>query len=340
MYMSLYNIENIENFEPKMDPILEPSLSRFTLFPIQYEAIWKMVKQAQSCVWFAEELDLSNDMKDWNSLNENEQHFIKYVLAFFAASDGIVNENLHMNFASEVQISEARAFYAFQEMIESVHNETYSLLIDSYIKDSVEKNKLFNAIETIPIIRRKADWAMKWFTRERSFAERLVAFACVEGIHFSGSFCAIFWLKKRGLMPGLCTSNSFISRDEGLHRDFAILLHKTLQKENQVSESRIHEIVREAVDIECEFISEALPVSLIGMNVNSMVTYIKFVGDHLLSSLWVSKLYHVTNPFDFMDMISMGAVKTNFFESRVSEYSHSKVGTKPEDNMFNLNEDF
>lgn len=323
----------------KNDPILESNPNRFVLFPIQYHEIWDFYKKAEACFWTAEEADLSDDMKDWERLTKDEKHFISHVLAFFAASDGIVNENLQMNFSNEVQIPEARCFYTFQMMIESIHSESYSLLIDTYIKDKDEKTRLLRSIETVPIIKKKAEWMFKWFNREQSFQNRLCAFACVEGIFFSGSFCAIFWLKKRGLLPGLSFLNELISRDEGLHRDFACLLHKTLQPENQASEQTIHDIVKEAVEIEKEFVCDALPVSLIGMNSKLMCQYIEFVADHLLMTLGMNKIYHSTNPFDFMDLISFEG-KTNFFDRKVSEYAKSGVGVKPEDMVFSLDEDF
>lgn len=297
-----------------------------------------MYKKAESSFWTAEELDLAHDAKDWERLTANEKHFVTRVLAFFAASDGIVNENLAMNFSSEVQIPEARCFYGFQIAIENIHSEVYSLLIDTYIKDEAEKAVLFNAIETIPAVMEKAHWALKWTKKEHAtFAERLVAFAAVEGIFFSGSFCAIFWLKKRGLMPGLATSNEFISRDEGLHCDFACLLYSML--EHPLPAKRVHEIIGTAVAIEKKFVTDALPVSLIGMNADSMSTYIEFCADRLLGALGVPKLYHAVNPFDWMDMISLGG-KTNFFEKRVSEYAKASVGAVPEGAAFSLDEDF
>lgn len=302
------------------EPLLVENPNRFVLFPIQYSAMWDMYKKAQASFWTADEVDLAHDFNDWNSvLTDNERHFIKYVLAFFAASDGIVNENLIINFCAEVQAPEARAFYGFQQAIENVHSEVYSLLIDAYVKDAQEKAALFNALETIPCVRRKAEWALKYADKgTASFAERLVAFACVEGIFFSGSFCAIFWLKKRGLMPGLCFSNELISRDEGLHCNFACALFNTLV--NRLPEERVHEIVRDAVEIEIEFIRDALPVELIGMNSKTMTEYIKFCADRLCLSLQVSKTYAATNPFDWMELISIDG-KTNFFEKRVGEYS-------------------
>jgi len=306
-----------------IEPMLQENLDRFVLFPIEQDEVWAMYKQHAASFWTAEEIDLAEDMKDWEQLNKDEQHFLKHVLAFFAASDGIVNENLVVNFANEVCWAEARAFYGFQIMMENIHAETYSLLIDTYIKDSNEKNHLFKALETVPSVKRKGDWAMRWLSRKRgSFAERLVAFAAVEGIFFSGSFCAIFWLKKRGLMPGLTFSNELISRDEGLHCDFACLLHSKLER--PTPENIIHRIIAEAVEIEIEFVTSALPVNLIGMNEDLMKQYIQFVADRLLVSLGASKLYDVANPFPWMEMISMQG-KTNFFEKRVGEYQKSGV---------------
>jgi ribonucleoside-diphosphate reductase beta chain len=279
---------------------------------------------------------LAEDLTDWDNLTGDERHFLKHVLAFFAASDGIVNENLAQNFASEVQWAEARAFYGFQIMMENIHSETYSLLIDTYIKDEKEKTYLFNAIETVPAVTKKAQWALKWTNPESaSFGERLIAFAAVEGIHFSGSFCALYWLKKRGIMKGLTFSNELIARDEGLHRDFAVMLHNKLV--HKVPEENIHRIISEAVDIEKDFVTTALPVSLIGMNANQMCQYIEFVADHLLSSLGCDRLYNSTNPFPWMEMISMQG-KTNFFERRVGEYQ--KAGVLSSDNTFSLNTDF
>jgi ribonucleoside-diphosphate reductase beta chain len=282
-----------------------------------------MYKKAEASFWTAEEIDLSHDMKDWERMNDNERHFVKHVLAFFAASDGIVNENLAVNFIREVQIAEARCFYGFQIMIENIHSETYSLLIDTYIKDPVEKDKLFKAMETVPCVQRKAEWALRWINKKNSsFAERLVAFAAVEGIFFSGSFCSIFWLKKRGLMPGLSFSNELISRDEGLHCDFACLLYNKL--ENKLTTERVHEIIGDAVAIEKEFVSDALPVDLIGMNSKMMCQYIEFVADRLLVALGYHRLFNATNPFDFMELISLQG-KTNFFEKRVGEYQKAGV---------------
>ena len=306
-----------EEFIEEAEPILLPTMNRFTIFPIEYEHLWSLYKKAQMSNWTAEEVDVSSDMEDWKSLSENEQHFIKYILAFFAGSDGIVFENINNNFADEVQITEARSFYAYQCHNEMVHGETYSKLIDKYIRDSTEKKRLFEAITLIDPIKKKAEWAMKWFDTSRPFAERLLAFACVEGIFFSGSFCAIFWLKKRGLMPGLCFSNELISRDEGLHLEFAIELFKMLK--NKPSQDIVYEIVREAVEIEKSFIIEALPCSLIGMNSDKMSDYIEYVSDRMLKQAGFNKIWNTQNPFDFMENISLDG-KTNFFEKRVGDY--------------------
>jgi ribonucleoside-diphosphate reductase beta chain len=319
-----------------MEPLLAENPNRFVLFPIQNPQVWEFYKKAEASFWTAEEIDLSQDQKDWNGLNQNEQHFIKHVLAFFAASDGIVNENLAINFMQEVQMPEARCFYGFQIMMENIHSETYSLLIDTYIKDPKEKDYLFNALDTVPAVQRKGQWALTWINSE-NFAERLIAFAAVEGIFFSGSFCSIFWLKKRGLMPGLTFSNELISRDEGLHCDFACLLYSYL--ENKLPEERVQAIIRDAVAIEQEFVTDALPVSLIGMNAKSMSQYIEFVADRLLVSLGCGKIYNATNPFDFMEMISVQG-KTNFFEKRVAEYQKAGVMTERADNVFSMDEDF
>jgi ribonucleoside-diphosphate reductase beta chain len=320
-----------------MEPLLQENNNRFVLFPIQHSEIWRMYKQAVASFWTAEEIDLAQDLKDWDGLSGDERHFVKHVLAFFAASDGIVNENLAERFLSEVQVPEARCFYGFQIAIENIHSETYSLLIDTYIKDGTEKSHLFNALETVPCVRKKADWAMRWINSESSFGERLVAFAAVEGIFFSGSFCSIFWLKKRGLMPGLTFSNELISRDEGLHCDFACLLYSMLN--NKMEEYRIREIITEAVAIEKEFILDALPVSLIGMNAKLMSEYIEFVADRLLVTLGYSKAYGTANPFPWMDLISLQG-KTNFFEKRVAEYQKAGVMGKKEEQVFTLDEDF
>ena len=306
-----------------IEPMLQETPNRFVLFPIEHTDIWEMYKLHAAAFWTAEEIDLAEDAKDWKKLNDNERHFLKHVLAFFAASDGIVNENLVTNFADEVQWAEARCFYGFQIMMENIHAETYSLLIDTHITDPIEKDHLFNALETVPSVKKKGNWALKWLSRKKgTFAQRLVAFAAVEGIFFSGSFCAIFWLKKRGLMPGLTFSNELISRDEGLHCDFACLLHNQLNR--GAGENIIHRIISEAVEIETEFVTSALPVELIGMNAGLMRQYIEFVADRLLVSLGASKLYDVSNPFPWMEMISMQG-KTNFFEKRVGEYQKSGV---------------
>lgn len=304
-------------------------MKRFVLFPIQDHAAWDFYKKAEACFWTAEEVDLSQDIGDWEKLSDNERHFIKHVLAFFAASDGIVLENLAARFLVEVQEAEARTFYGFQIMIEGVHAEMYSLLIDTYVRDTAEKNLLFNAIENFTAVKAKADWAIKWISSERSFAERLVAFAAVEGIFFSGSFCSIFWLKKRGLMPGLTFSNELISRDEGLHCDFACLLYLRERKE-EGSSSRVYEIIRSATEIELQFVRESLPVELIGMNADLMSQYIQFIADRLLIALGHEKIYGSRNPFDWMEMISMQG-KTNFFERRVGEYRKSRVIRKRDD---------
>ncbi|KAF5364250.1 hypothetical protein D9756_000735 [Leucocoprinus leucothites] len=328
------------------EPLLKESRRRFVLFPIQYPEIWQMYKKAEASFWTAEEMDLSKDLHDWtNRMNDNERHFISHVLAFFAASDGIVNENLVERFSNEVQAAEARCFYGFQIMMENIHSETYSLLIDTYIKDPAQREYLFDAIETIPCIKRKADWALKWISDKRStFAERLVAFAAVEGIFFSGSFASIFWMKKRGLMPGLAFSNELISRDEGMHTDFACLLFSHLKRRPHPEVVKI--IITEAVKIEQEFLTDALPVKLIGMNAELMCQYIEFVADRLLVSLGNDKVYNSTNPFDFMDMISLQG-KTNFFEKRVSDYQKANVNhttsnepAQPSTKTFTIDEDF
>ena len=319
-----------------IEPLLTPDDKRFVMFPIQDEQIWSMYKKQIDCFWRAEEIDLTKDLAHWDALAVDEKYFISMVLAFFAASDGIVLENLAMRFMADVQLSEARAFYGFQIAMENIHSETYSLLIETYIKDAVEKDRLFNAVEHIPCIQKKASWAQKWIHDNRSsFATRLVAFACVEGIFFSGAFCSIFWLKKRGLLPGLTFSNELISRDEALHTEFAILLYGKLLK--KMNRARIHEIIKEAVDIEIEFICEALPCKLIGMNSKMMSQYIQFVADRLSVQLGYDKIYNVTNPFDFMELISMEQ-KTNFFESRVSDYA---LANKTMDaDVFDFNTDF
>jgi len=312
------NFDLEEYFENEWEPILEENPSRFTVFPLRYPKLWELYKKAQMSNWTAEEVDLGKDMDDWNTMSKDEQHFVKYILAFFAASDGIVFENLSVNFAKEVQLSEARSFYAYQEHNEMVHGETYSLLIEKYITDRTEKDETFRAIETIPCIKKKADWALNWFDREVPFRERLVAFACVEGIFFSGSFCAIFWLKKRGLMPGLSFSNELISRDEAMHQEFAVALYELLQ--HKPSETAVKTIVGSAVAIEKEFIIDALPCRLIGMDAQKMSEYIEFVADRLLKQLGFQPIWNAVNPFDFMENISLDG-KTNFFEKRVGDYA-------------------
>ncbi|MBB1149301.1 MULTISPECIES: ribonucleotide-diphosphate reductase subunit beta [unclassified Myroides] len=322
-----------------IEPILQENNDRFVIFPIEHDDIWDFYKKAEASFWTAEEVDLSSDLSDWqHQLNEDERFFISRVLAFFAASDGIVNENLAINFIQEVQYAEARCFYGFQIMIENIHSEMYSLLLDTYIKDPKEKDYLLHAIDTIDCVQKKAHWALQWIESD-NFAERLIAFAAVEGIFFSGSFCSIFWLKKRGLMPGLTFSNELISRDEGLHCDFACLLYLN-HIQNKLSEDTIHTIIQDAVAIEKEFVTEALPVRLIGMNADLMCQYIEFVADRLLLTLGCSKIWHATNPFDFMELISLQG-KTNFFERRVGEYQ--KTGVLQQDATavaFSLNEDF
>ena len=314
-----------------VEPVLQPNPHRFVLFPIQHDDVWAMYKKAESSFWTAEEVDLSQDIKQFEALSDDEKHFLTHVLAFFAASDGIVNENLVMNFSNEVQIPEARFFYLFQGAIENIHSEVYSLLIDTYVKDRAQKTKLFNAIETIPCVRKKAEWALQWTNNEyASFAERLVAFAAVEGIFFSGSFCAIYWLKKRGLMGGLTFSNELISRDENMHCEFACLMYKNLV--HKLPYDRIIEIISGAVEGEKEFISHSLPVELIGMNSQMMIEYIEFVADVLLVGLGVEKYYNTKNPFPWMNLISLQG-KTNFFEKRVGEYSLAGVGAEEEDGL-------
>jgi ribonucleoside-diphosphate reductase subunit M2 len=318
------------------EPLLAPDDNRFVMFPIKYDDIWKMYKKQIDCFWRAEEIDLTKDITHWDSLNDDERYFISMILAFFAASDGIVLENLASRFMNDVQISEARAFYGFQIAMENIHSESYSLLIESYIKNEEEKHKLFNAIENFPCIKKKSDWAQKWIHDNRSsFATRLVAFACVEGIFFSGAFCSIFWLKKRGLMPGLTFSNELISRDEALHCEFAVLLYSKLVK--KLSKAKIHEIIKEAVEIEIEFICNALPCRLIGMNSDMMTQYIKFVADRLSVQLGYDKIYNVTNSFDFMELISLES-KTSFFERRNDAYALANKSGINE--AFILNEDF
>jgi ribonucleoside-diphosphate reductase subunit M2 len=319
-----------------LEPLLAPDDNRFVMFPIQDQDIWKMYKKQVDCFWRAEEIDLSKDQTHWDALENDERYFISMILAFFAASDGIVLENLAARFMTDVQLSEARAFYGFQIAMENIHNESYSLLIESYIKNTEEKNRLFHAIDNFPCIKKKSDWAQKWMHDNRSsFATRLVAFACVEGIFFSGAFCSIYWLKKRGLMPGLTFSNELISRDEALHTEFAVLLYNKLLK--RMTKARIHEIIKEAVEIETEFICQALPCRLIGMNSQLMTQYIQFVADRLCLQLGYDKIYNVTNPFDFMELISLES-KTNFFEKRVDSYALAEK-TKAVD-VFEFNADF
>ncbi|WBM75304.1 ribonucleotide-diphosphate reductase subunit beta [Saprospira grandis] len=320
-----------------IEPILQENDQRFVLFPIQHDAIWEMRKQALACFWTTDEIDLAADLHDWKELSANEQHFIKHVLAFFAASDGIVNENLVLNFYRDVQLAEARSFYATQIQIEDIHAETYSLLIDTYIQDSAEKNALFNAMQTLPCVQRKAKWAIKWIEEAPSFAHRLIAFAAIEGIFFSGSFCSIYWLKKRGIMPGLTFSNELISRDEGMHCDFACLLYSML--ENPIPSEELRSIITEAVSLEQEFVTDALPVSLIGMNAKLMSQYIEFVADRLLVSLGQPKVYGSSNPFPWMELISLQG-KTNFFEKRVGDYQKAGVMAEREKQTFSLDEDF
>lgn len=321
-----------------VEPLLEENPGRFVLFPIKYHDIWEMYKKQMASFWTADEIDLHQDLSDWEKkLNDSEKHFIKYVLAFFAASDGIVLENLAQQFCTEIQIPEARCFYGFQIAMENIHSETYSLLIDTYIKDRAEKNFLFNAIQNVPVINKKAQWALKWINNSNSFAERIVAFSAVEGIFFSGSFCSIFWLKKRSLMPGLTFSNELISRDEGLHTDFACLIYKYLV--NKLSQEKIYQMIDEAVTIEKEFITEALPVELIGMNSRLMSQYIEFCADRLIYALGYQKVYNVQNPFEWMEMISLQG-KTNFFERRVGEYQKANVMASDEDKVFRLDADF
>ncbi len=319
------------------EKILTDNPGRFVLFPIQHDDIWDWYKKQQACFWTAEEIDLGQDLKDWEKLSADEQYFVKHVLAFFAASDGIVNENLAENFVAEVQYTEAKFFYGFQIMMENIHSETYSLLIDTYIKDNAEKDYLFNAIETMPCVKKKADWALRWIDNG-SFAERIIAFAAVEGIFFSGSFCSIFWLKKRGLMPGLTFSNELISRDEGMHCDFACLLYNE-HIENKLPKETVTKIICDAVDMEKEFVTEALPVRLIGMNADLMVQYIECVADRLLESLGCDKVYGSENPFPFMEMISLQG-KTNFFEKRVGDYQKAGITTGRENQEFTLDADF
>jgi ribonucleoside-diphosphate reductase beta chain len=320
------------------EPILTENPGRFVIFPIQHHDIWKFYKMSEANFWTPEEIDLQQDISDWtNKLNDDERHFIKHVLAFFAASDGIVNENLAEHFVSEVQYTEAKFFYGFQIMMENIHSETYSLLIDTYIKDTTEKDYLFNAIDTLDCVKKKANWALRWITKG-NFQERLIAFAAVEGIFFSGSFCSIFWLKKRGLMPGLSFSNELISRDEGMHCDFACLLYNN-HIVNRLDPQIVKDIIMDAVVIEKDFVSDALPVKLIGMNSDMMCQYIEYVADRLLISLGQPKVYNAENPFQWMELISISG-KTNFFEKRVGDYQKAGVMGNREDQVFSINEDF
>jgi ribonucleotide reductase beta subunit family protein with ferritin-like domain len=319
-----------------IEPLLVADDNRFVMFPIKHNDIWEMYKKQVDCFWRAEEIDLTKDLKDWDILSQDEKHFISMILAFFAASDGIVLENLAIRFMNDVQVSEARAFYGFQIAMENIHSETYSLLIETYIKNSEEKHRLFNAIEHFPSIKKKSDWAQKWIHDNRSsFATRLIAFACVEGIFFSGAFCSIFWIKKRGLLPGLTFSNELISRDEALHCEFAVLLYSKLLK--KMNKTRVHEIIKEAVEIEIEFICEALPCRLIGMNSQMMTQYIQFVADRLCVQLGYEKIYNVTNPCDFMELISLES-KGNMFERKIGEYG--LANKTQNDDTFSLSEDF
>ena len=319
------------------DPLLSEDTKRYVIFPIKRDDVWKMYKKSEANFWTTEELDLSKDLKDFNGLNENERYFIENILAFFAASDGIVNENLVERFCKDVQLLEAKFFYGFQIAMENIHSETYSLLIDTYVKDVAKKHNLFNAIETIPSVQKKADWALKWISdKESTFGTRVIAFAAVEGIFFSGSFCSIFWLKKRGLMPGLCFANELISRDEGLHTEFAVLMYSMLK--DKPSKDVILQIIKEAVELEKEFITESLPCNLIGMNMELMKQYIEYVSDRLLLMLGLDKVYNASNPFPWMELISVQG-KTNFFEKRVGEYSNI-AGSEKEKNVFELDDDF
>ena len=314
-----------------IEPLLTPDNDRFVVLPVKYPDLFDMYKKAVSCFWVAEEVDLANDLNDWNTLNSNEKHFISLILAFFACMDGLINENICMRFCNEVQVSEARLFYGFQMAIEGIHQEVYANLIDTYIQNRDEKMKLFKAIDNYPCVKRKADWVQKYIQSNDSFAERLVAFICVEGIHFSGAFCAIYWFKTKNKLKGLCFSNELISRDEALHTEFGIALYSKLN--NKLSQNKIHTIIKDAVDIEIEFITEALPCKLIGMNSTLMTQYIKFVADRLALQLGNFKIYHVSNPFDFMEMISLEG-KTNFFEKRVGEYA---LANKSNKEVFDLN---
>ena len=335
----LGKIDEIETIEPDfIEPILQENPTRFTLFPIMKPKLFQKYKNHVSVFWTPEEIDLSKDMKDWVKLNPNEQMFIKNVLGFFAGSDGIIQENLVARFMNEIQLAEARQFYSVQLMMEAIHSETYSLLIDTYIDDKDEKSKLFRAIETIPCVKQKAEWAQKWISsKDENFATRLIAFAVVEGIFFSGSFCAIYWIKERGLMPGLTTSNEFIARDEGLHTDFACSLYEEIVK--KLPKTKVHKIIREAVKIEKNFITKSLPCNLVGMNNKLMADYIEFVADRLSMQLGYGKIYSTSNPFDFMERISLEG-KDNFFEKRVTSYAKSGVGKNQEEMSFSLDTDF
>jgi len=322
----------------QIEPLLKENPNRFVLFPIEHNDIWSFYKKSEASFWTAEEIDLHQDISDWeNRLNDDEKHFVKHVLAFFAASDGIVNENLAENMVNEVQYTEAKFFYGFQIMMENIHSETYSLLIDTYIKNNKEKDYLLNAIEHLDCVKKKAEWALEWIDNA-TFAERLIAFAAVEGIFFSGSFCSIFWLKKRGLMPGLSFSNELISRDEGMHCDFACLLYNN-HIQNKLPKETIQKIICDAVEIEKEFVSDAIPVRLIGMNADSMCQYIEFVADRLLVALGNEKVYKAENPFPWMDLISLQG-KTNFFEKRVGDYQKAGVMAEKDKQIFSLDEDF
>jgi len=352
--MEAVEVKGIENAEPivatkadmdisaqykeleKDEPMLQVD-NRRTLFPIKLPEAWKMYKQQEACFWTAEEIDLQQDLRDWEGLKDNEKHFIKHVLAFFAASDGIVLENLAGKFMKNIQTIELRHFYSFQMLMENIHSETYALLIDNYIKDPTEKDHLFRAITTVPAVEKKAQWAVRWFDEESCFAERLIGYACVEGILFSGSFCAIYWLKKRGLMPGLTFSNELISRDEGLHADFGCLVYSMLK--HKLPAERVYQIAREAVEVERYFICEALPCSLIGMNSGLMEQYIECCADRLLNALGYDKIYHTKNPFDWMDLISVQG-KTNFFEKRVGEYQKAGVMADRKEQVFQTSTDF
>lgn len=327
-----------DTIKTQAEPILSDNPGRFVIFPIEHHDIWRFYKLSQSNFWTAEEIDLQQDLHDWtHKLNDDERHFIKHVLAFFAASDGIVNENLAEHFVSEVQYTEAKFFYGFQIMMENIHSETYSLLIDTYIKDPKEKDYLFNAIDTLDCVKKKADWALRWISKG-NFQERLIAFAAVEGIFFSGSFCSIFWLKKRGLMPGLSFSNELISRDEGMHCDFACLLYNN-HLVNQLPAETVYSIISDAVAIEKEFVSDALPVKLIGMNADLMCQYIEFVADRLLIALGLNRIYNSENPFQWMELISITG-KTNFFEKRVGDYQKAGVMGNRDEQVFSIDEDF